>query len=111
MLAVLVVLVLLFSVIGLALWALVSVGIVGLVIGGLARLLMPGQQNVGILATVGLGWLGSVIGGFVGYRLLDTGRLLTIVLEIAVAAGLIAIYSQRQRTRLADSNRRAVPWQ
>jgi uncharacterized membrane protein YeaQ/YmgE (transglycosylase-associated protein family) len=110
-LAVLLILVLSLSLIGLALWALISVGIVGLVIGGLARLFMPGQQNVGILATVGLGWLGSVIGGFVGYRLLDTGRLLTIVLEIAIAAGLIAIYSQRQRARLTDGNRRTLPWQ
>lgn len=109
-LAALVVLVLLFSLLSLALWALISVGIVGIVIGGLARLFMPGRQNVGILATVGLGWLGSVIGGFVGYRLLDTGRLLTILLEIAIAAGLIAIYSQSQRARLTAGNRRAQPW-
>jgi len=103
--AAVVVLVLVFSLIGIALWALISVGIVGIVIGGLARLILPGQQNIGVLGTVLLGWLGSVIGGFVGYRILDTGRLLTILLEIGVAAALIFLYSQSQRNRLPGRTR------
>ncbi len=76
---------------------------------GLARLILPGRQNVGLLATVVLGWIGSVIGGIVGYRILDTGRLLTIVLEIAIAAGLITLYSESQRGRLPRGNRRSLP--
>ena len=99
-----------FSLIGLALWAIVSVGIVGIIIGGLARLILPGQYKVGLLATVLLGWLGSIVGGFIGYRLLDTNRWLTILVEIAVAAGLIAIYSQSQRNRLTGGRPRGVPW-
>lgn len=99
-----------FSLIGLALWAIVSVGIVGIIIGGLARLILPGTHRVGILATVLLGWLGSIIGGFIGYRLLDTNRWLTILLEIAVAAGLIAIYSQSQRNRLTSGRSGGRPW-
>jgi uncharacterized membrane protein YeaQ/YmgE (transglycosylase-associated protein family) len=101
----LIVVVLAFSLIGIALWALVSVGIVGIVIGGLARLILPGQQRVGLLGTVLLGWLGSVIGGFIGYRILDTGRLLTILLEIGVAAALIFFYSESQRKRLPGQTR------
>jgi uncharacterized membrane protein YeaQ/YmgE (transglycosylase-associated protein family) len=97
--------------IGIALWALVSVGIVGIVIGGLARLILPGQQNVGVLGTVLLGWIGSVIGGLIGYHLLGTGRLLTVLLEIGVAAGLIFIYSESQRNRLPGSSRSGVPRQ
>lgn len=99
LLGVLVVLVLVFSLIGIALWALVSVGIVGIVIGGLARLVLPGRQNIGLLATVVLGWLGSIVGGFVGYRALHTGRPLTVLLEVAIAAGLIAAYSASQSQR------------
>jgi uncharacterized membrane protein YeaQ/YmgE (transglycosylase-associated protein family) len=105
LIAALIVLALVFSFIGVALWALISVGIVGIVIGGLARLILPGQQNVGVLGTVLLGWIGSVIGGVIGYRILDTGRLLTILLEIGVAAALIFLYSQSQRNRLPGRTR------
>lgn len=37
--------------------------IAGLIIGALARLIKPGRQNLGILATLGLGLVGSLIGG------------------------------------------------
>jgi uncharacterized membrane protein YeaQ/YmgE (transglycosylase-associated protein family) len=111
LLAVLVVLLIVLPLIGLALWALISVGIVGIVIGGLARLALPGQQNVGVLATVLLGWIGSIIGGFIGYRIIDTGRLLTVLLEIGVAALLIAVYGNSQnRSLTGGTGRRALHW-
>ena len=37
--------------------------VAGLVIGALARLIKPGKQNLGLLATLLLGLAGSVIGG------------------------------------------------
>ena len=37
----------------------------GLVVGALARLIKPGKQNLGILATLGLGLVGSLIGGLI----------------------------------------------
>lgn len=41
----------------------------GLIAGALARLLVPGKQSMGILATILLGIVGSFIGGFLGYVL------------------------------------------
>ena len=41
--------------------------IVGLIAGFLARLVVPGQQHMSILATIVLGIVGSFIGGFLGY--------------------------------------------
>ena len=46
----------------------------GLIIGALARLLKPGKQNLGILATLGLGVVGSLIGGTIAW-LLGTGSI------------------------------------
>lgn len=40
--------------------------IVGLAAGALARLFVPGRDPMGVLATMILGLVGSVIGGFVG---------------------------------------------
>lgn len=41
--------------------------IVGLIAGALARLLVPGRDPMGILGTIVLGVVGSFIGGFIGY--------------------------------------------
>jgi uncharacterized membrane protein YeaQ/YmgE (transglycosylase-associated protein family) len=45
----------------------VSLLIIGLISGAIARLLVPGKQNLSILATIVLGIVGSFIGGFLGY--------------------------------------------
>ena len=39
--------------------------IIGLIAGALARLIMPGKDPMGVLATILLGIVGSIIGGFV----------------------------------------------
>lgn len=43
--------------------------LIGLVAGFLARLLVPGPDPMGILATIVLGVVGSFVGGFLGYVL------------------------------------------
>ena len=55
-----------FDIIGFIVW--------GLIIGALARLFKPGRQNLSILATMGLGMVGSVIGGLIA-GLIGTGSI------------------------------------
>jgi uncharacterized membrane protein YeaQ/YmgE (transglycosylase-associated protein family) len=38
--------------------------IIGLIVGAIARLLLPGRDNIGILGTILLGIVGSFVGGF-----------------------------------------------
>jgi uncharacterized membrane protein YeaQ/YmgE (transglycosylase-associated protein family) len=38
----------------------------GLVVGAVARFIMPGRQSMGLLMTIVLGVLGSFVGGFLG---------------------------------------------
>jgi uncharacterized membrane protein YeaQ/YmgE (transglycosylase-associated protein family) len=38
--------------------------IVGLIVGAIARLLMPGRDPIGLLGTIALGVIGSFVGGF-----------------------------------------------
>jgi uncharacterized membrane protein YeaQ/YmgE (transglycosylase-associated protein family) len=47
----------------------VWLAVIGLIAGALARLLVPGRQNIGILATMVIGIVGSFVGGFLGYVL------------------------------------------
>jgi uncharacterized membrane protein YeaQ/YmgE (transglycosylase-associated protein family) len=38
--------------------------IVGFIVGGIARLLMPGRDPIGVFGTIVLGIVGSFVGGF-----------------------------------------------
>jgi len=49
----------------------VSFVIWGLFVGALARVLLPGEQKIGFLWTIGLGLAGSIIGGVVAVEVLD----------------------------------------
>lgn len=47
----------------------VSILVIGLIAGALARLIVPGRQDLSIPMTIVLGIVGSFLGGFVGYLL------------------------------------------
>ncbi|MET4703818.1 MULTISPECIES: GlsB/YeaQ/YmgE family stress response membrane protein [Microbacteriaceae] len=48
----------------------ISIIIVGLIAGAIARLVVPGKQSLSIGMTLLLGIIGSFVGGFLGYLLL-----------------------------------------
>ena len=45
----------------------ISLIVIGLIAGALARLLVPGRDSLGVGQTILLGIVGSFIGGFLGY--------------------------------------------
>lgn len=68
----------------LLLWALV-----GLVIGALARLILPGKQDLSELATAGAGVVAALVGGIVAH-VLDFGSALQFLLATGIALILVA---------------------
>jgi len=67
--------------------------VAGLVIGALARLIKPGKQSLGLLATLGLGLVGSLIGGLIA-QAFGTGsiwELNVIGFVLAVIAAVLLI--------------------
>jgi uncharacterized membrane protein YeaQ/YmgE (transglycosylase-associated protein family) len=70
-------------------WALI-----GLAIGALARAILPGRQDVGLLGTALYGIGGSLLGGIVGDAI-GLGGVLQFVLAVAIAAALIALIAAR----------------
>ncbi|BDI22487.1 GlsB/YeaQ/YmgE family stress response membrane protein [Herbiconiux sp. L3-i23] len=45
----------------------ISIIVIGLIAGALARLIVPGRQSMSILMTIVLGVIGSFVGGFLGF--------------------------------------------
>ena len=67
--------------------------VAGVIIGALARLLKSGKQDLGLLATLGLGVVGSLIGGTIAW-MLGTGsiwelNILGFVLSVVAALLLV----------------------
>lgn len=71
----------------------------GLIVGFIARAIMPGSQKMGMLATMLLGVVGSFIGGFLGALLTDSrvldfntagliGSIIGALIALAVGGGL-----------------------
>ena len=72
--------------------------IAGLIIGALARLLLPGRQKIGIALTLLLGVLGSVIGGVIA-NALGTGD----VFELNILGSIVAVLSALGLLAAAES--------
>jgi len=69
----------------------------GLVVGAIARLIAPGRHPLGLLMTLAIGLVGSIIGGIVANSL-GTGDILELnllgsIVAIATAAVLVGVVS------------------
>ena len=76
-------------------WALV-----GLAIGLLGRLVVPGATPIGWLGTILAGIAGAILGGVVGDAF-DLAGVLQFILAVLFAAGLIAIFAGGSRSSYA----------
>jgi uncharacterized membrane protein YeaQ/YmgE (transglycosylase-associated protein family) len=91
-------------VLGMPAWAIISTIIVGFVIGWLGRLVVPGRQRVHLVEIFLAGLIGSIVGGFVGSHVLGLGWIGTTLVEIGVAAALIAFMASPGGRRLAGGH-------
>ena len=75
--------------------------LLGLVVGALAKLIMPGEDPGGIFITILIGIAGAFVGGFVGSTLgigdVTGFDLLSLALAIAGAVALLAVYRLAKR--------------
>lgn len=86
--------------------AIIGFIVFGLIVGILARLIVPGRQHISLLMTLALGCVGSLIGGVVA-NALGTGDMwelnfLGAVVAIISAAALVAAVSAGTRDRTSS---------
>jgi uncharacterized membrane protein YeaQ/YmgE (transglycosylase-associated protein family) len=85
---------------GLLVYLLVLV-VVGLVVGALARLALPGPDPMGILATIGIGLLGSFIGGLIMLVLFGRNGA-GLVVSVACATAIVYLRRRRHGGSITD---------
>ncbi len=74
-------------------WTVIGAIFVGLVVGSLARLFLPGRQDISMLATMTVGFLAALIGGGIAQALGvgDTAGIDWIKLAIQVGLAMIGV--------------------
>ena len=68
--------------------------IVGLIVGALARLLMPGRDPIGAIATIAIGVIGAIVGGYVWRAVFGDSGGVEWIGSILVAMALLFVYRQ-----------------
>jgi uncharacterized membrane protein YeaQ/YmgE (transglycosylase-associated protein family) len=95
LIAVVLVLLLAGAVVGLA-FNLLWLALTGLIVGALGRLVLPGRQQVSLLATALVGIGASLLGGILA-NAFDVGWLLRFPIAVALAAIGIAVFASSER--------------
>lgn len=109
-LAVFALLVLIFVVLplaGMAIAWVIWTALVGVVLGGLGRLIVPGPQRIGVFATIACGLVGSLVGGVIG-QVEDLHRFATFLIELGVAAGAVALWAGTHRRPVSRGRSRGI---
>ncbi|WP_283615648.1 GlsB/YeaQ/YmgE family stress response membrane protein [Mycolicibacterium poriferae] len=87
----------------------ISAIFIGIVVGALGRLLLPGKQKIGILVTILVGIVSALIGtalaGAIGIPTATSGvdwlELLVQVVVAALGVGLVAALMGRGRSKIS----------
>jgi len=87
------------------LWFIITLIVVGLIAGFVARAVVPGRQSMGIVATIVLGIIGSFVGGLIGslfsgggFTISPSGIILSIIGAIVVLLIYVFVRGRSGRT-------------
>jgi uncharacterized membrane protein YeaQ/YmgE (transglycosylase-associated protein family) len=83
--------------------------LIGLVIGSLARLLVPGRQHIGVILTILVGVVAALLAGIITTAILGAGHtVVTFIVALVAAALLVSAFTTRGygRYRSRRSSRR-----
>jgi uncharacterized membrane protein YeaQ/YmgE (transglycosylase-associated protein family) len=74
--------------------------IVGLIVGVLARLILPGRQQMNMLMTILIGVVGALVGGFL-WELIFSNHGIAWIGSVIVAVVIVWAYERYLTTRRA----------
>ncbi len=81
--------------------------VAGLIIGLLARLILPGKQHIGLLWTLVLGVVGSLIGGTIANAIGSGGIMeLNVIGFVCAVIAAVILLAVADRSQLGSGGRR-----
>jgi uncharacterized membrane protein YeaQ/YmgE (transglycosylase-associated protein family) len=84
--------------------------LIGLVVGAVARLVVPGRQHIGILVTILIGVVAAIVGGILTAALLGAGHtVITFIVAVLLAALAVSAFTTRGYGRYHTRSRRRRP--
>ena len=87
------------GVVGTIVWGLV----LGIIIGALARLVLPGKQNISLVMTIVIGAVGAIVGGFIaewlGVGVTEGIDWIKLAIQVGVAAVGVVLYGSMSAGR------------
>jgi uncharacterized membrane protein YeaQ/YmgE (transglycosylase-associated protein family) len=85
--------------------------LIGLVVGAVGRLVVPGRQHIGILMTILIGVVAAIIGGILTAALLGAGHtVITFIVAVLLAALAVSLFTTRGYSRVRSYRRRRPAW-
>lgn len=72
--------------------------IVGAILGGLGRLVLPGKQHISLLMTIVIGIVAALVGTFLAVRL-GVGNWIELFIQVGLAAIGVILYTGGGRGR------------
>ena len=68
--------------------------IAGLIIGAIARMILPGRQTMGLLVTMLIGVVSAVVGGLIWNAIFEGNEGIAWIGSIVVAVGVGLVYER-----------------
>lgn len=85
-------------------WTIVGGLIAGIIIGPLARLVLPGKQDLSLGKTILFGAVGAIVGGFIaeaaGVGDTDGIDWLKLLIQVGVAAVVVVLYGSMSNRKV-----------
>jgi uncharacterized membrane protein YeaQ/YmgE (transglycosylase-associated protein family) len=70
--------------------------LIGLVVGAVARLAIPGRQHIGIIVTILIGIVAAIVGGILTAAVLGAGHtIITFIVAVLLAALAVSLFTTR----------------
>src|ERR1700757_392051 len=85
--------------------------LIGLVVGAVGRLVIPGRQHIGIILTILIGIAAAIVGGILTAALLGAGHtVITFIVAVLLAALVVSASPPGASGRSRSRSRRRAAW-